>query len=236
LCDDMRAHHVLNPGARVGCDRLMLVRFPYIDLDGHSHGDGEIIVLDTVAQQVSQIFTILHAQKFPIAKAHLMNTYDGDDDASMADNNTSAFNDRDKTGGGTKSLHAYGVAIDVNPVQNPYIKHSSKADIFSPPSGSAYADRLAGRQQKAEASGMAEAIVDVFADHGFTIWGGDWHNPTDYQHFQVSSHLAQQLIALSPEDARAQFGRYVERYLNCRKDASLADAADRKKCAKKAEL
>src|SRR3954452_8484892 len=94
LCTDMKAHHVMRPDAPVGCERLVLVRFAYIGFEGQQHGDGELVALAALADQVSAIFAELKALRFPIAQARLMNAYNGDDDASMEANNTSAFNDR----------------------------------------------------------------------------------------------------------------------------------------------
>ena len=163
-----------------------------------------------------------------------MNDYDGDDDASMADNNTSAFNVREITGGSTISLHAYGLAIDVNPVQNPFAKRSGTTLNFSPPSGVENANRLNERPGKPNRPGMAEAVVDVFADHGFLIWGGYWDDPIDYQHFQVSRKLAEKLAKLSPDEARRAFDRHVDRYRNCRR-AAPRGAEARAKCIKAAD-
>jgi hypothetical protein len=67
---------------------------------------------------------------------------------------------------------------------------------------------------------MAEPVIDVFADNGFSIWGGDWHNPIDYQHFQVSRGLVEQLIRVSSEEAKATFDKQVERYRQCRQGDS----------------
>jgi hypothetical protein len=63
---------------------------------------------------------------------------------------------------------------------------------------------------------MAEAVIDVFADGGFLIWGGTWKSVIDYQHFQVSRSLAQQLARASPAEAKALFREHVERYRSCR--------------------
>jgi hypothetical protein len=159
-----------------------------------------------------------------------MNHYDGNDDASMADNNTSAFNDRAITGGGAVSLHAYGLAIDINPIQNPYAKRSGATLMFSPPSGVENANRLDDRPWKKPRSGMAEKVIDVFADHGFLTWGGYWDDPIDYQHFQVSRKLAEELAGLAPAQAAAVLERHVKRYRLCRSAAARGKASNRSKC------
>ena len=141
LCRDMRSTKVLNPGAPVGCERLRLVRFSYVGFDGATHDDGELVVLDAVADHVLAIFVALRSRAFPIASARLMNHYHGNDDASMARNNTSAFNVRRVEGTNSMSLHAYGVAIDLNPIQNPYVERGARGIEVSPPAGSGYVGR-----------------------------------------------------------------------------------------------
>jgi hypothetical protein len=211
LCDDMRKHNVIRAGAVVGCERLRVVKFSYLGFDGNIHDDGEIMLMDAAAENVLRIFAKLREIGFPVAKARLINHYDGSDDASIADNNTAAFNSRNVAGTNSLSLHAYGLAIDINPVQNPYVQRSGGKSIFSPPASVAYADRLNGQPDKRLRLGMAEAVIEVFAHEGFAIWGGHWKSP-DYQHFQVSRDLAQQLARFSPAQARDVFRQHVERY------------------------
>ena len=229
LCDDMKRHNVIRAGAIVGCERLKLIKFSYLGFDGATHTDGEIMVIDAAAENVLHIFTRLREMGFPIAKARLINHYDGDDDASIADNNTSAFNSRNVAGTNALSLHAYGLAIDLNPVQNPYVQRSAGKLTFSPPAGAAYANRLKGQPEKRLRLGMAESVIDVFADEGFSVWGGYWKSATDYQHFQVSRSLAQQLARLAPAQAKTVFAQHVERYRACRRKSG-ADAS-RSGCA-----
>ncbi len=191
LCRDMRSTKVLNPGAPVDCERLRLVRFSYVGFDGATHDDGELVVLDAVAEHVLAIFVALRSRAFPIASAHLMNRYHGSDDASMARNNTSAFNVRRVEGTNSMSLHAYGVAIDLNPIQNPYVERGARGNEVSPPAGKVYVSRHDRRP------GMAEAAIELFAHHGFAQWGGYWPRGIDYQHFQVGRRLAGQLVDIA---------------------------------------
>src|SRR5215470_10912268 len=158
LCGDMAKHNVIRAGAIVGCERLKLIKFSYFGFDDRIHGDGEIMVMDAAAENVLRIFTKLRKMRFPIAKARLINHYDGDDDASIADNNTSAFNSRNVAGTNTLSLHAYGLAIDLNPLQNPYVQRSGGKLTFSPPAGAAYAGRLKDQPKKQLRLGMAESV------------------------------------------------------------------------------
>jgi hypothetical protein len=204
LCADMKAHHVMCADAPVGCERLALVRFAYVDFEGREHGDGELVVLDAAADQVLKIFAALKARRFPLQQARLMNAYDGDDDASIEANNTSAFNDRRVIGTNSISMHAYGVAIDINPVQNPSYDRVNGVRVLVPKAGAEHADRKRLR------AGMAESVIDVFAAHGFTVWGGRFRD-ADYQHFQIDRALAQRLVRLPPAEARAMFNALAQR-------------------------
>jgi D-alanyl-D-alanine carboxypeptidase len=225
LCRDMRSTKVLNPGAPVGCERLQLVRFNYLGFDGATRDDGELVVLDAVADHVLSIFVALRGRSFPIASAHLMNRYRGDDDASMARNNTSAFNVRRVEGSNAMSLHAYGLAIDINPIQNPYVERGARGIEVSPPAGNGYVTR---RNQR---PGTAEAVVDLFAHHGFAQWGGYWPRGIDYQHFQVGRRLAGLLVTLSHPKARATFEQHVERVRACIQAARQRGERTSRACA-----
>jgi hypothetical protein len=230
LCDDMKQHNVIRAGAPVGCERLSLIKFSYLGFDGSIHADGEIMVMDAAAKNVLGIFTRLRDMRFPIAKARLINHYDGNDDASIADNNTSAFNSRNVAGTNSLSLHAYGLAIDINPLQNPYVQRSGEKLAFSPPAGAAYANRLDDQPERQLRRGLAESVIDVFADEGFFIWGGYWKSAIDYQHFQVSRSLAQQLASLSPAQGRVVFTQHLERYRACRRKGGAE--ASRSNCSR----
>jgi hypothetical protein len=210
LCTDMRLHKTLKSGSVVDCRRLALVTFSYFGFDGEIHHDGELVVLDAAADRVANIFEKLIELHFPIQRARLLDHYDGDDEASMADNNTSAFNDRSIAGSASVSIHAYGLAIDLNPVQNPSCERRQGALHISPKSGEDFLNRADARP------GMAEAVVDIFAENGFPIWGGDWQNPIDYQHFQVGRDLARRLAQASSADAKVIFETQIEQYQRCR--------------------
>src|SRR5262249_15945903 len=154
----------------------------------------------------------LRDRKFPLSSAKLMNQFDGDDDASMAVNNTSAFNFRAVAGGGRISQHSFGVAIDLNPLINPYIRRSGKGTVVEPPAGRAYLNRRNVRPGMVETMigpGKAETVVDLFAHHSFAGWGGYWRNPVDYQHFQLGRSFTAQLVRMPYNDAKAAFERHV---------------------------
>src|SRR5271165_6657016 len=206
LCDDMRRHHVKSMFP--SCERLRLVRFSYINFRGETQNDGSAIVLDAIANEVLLLFDDLRLAHFPIEKAQLMTAYDGNDDLSINDNNTSSFNDRNIAGSSRLSMHAFGAAIDINPQNNPFLLRG-KRQIVKPVSGSAYLDR------SVNSPGMAEQVRAIFAEHGFIIWGGEWRNPLDYQHFQLSRDLAEKLVALPEKEAREYFESYVRTYRKC---------------------
>jgi D-alanyl-D-alanine carboxypeptidase-like protein len=215
LCNDMKSHNVLHGGAPVGCDRLKLIRFEHVGFDGLLHR-GEIVVMDAAADHVRRVFGLLVEMKFPIEKAKLMNYYNGSDDEAIADNNTSGFNHRSVEGGNALSLHAYGLAIDLNPKQNPYVKRNRSGIVLSvsPPSSIDHVSRPRSRANPR--LGMAESVVDLFAEHGFSVWGGYWPYEVDYQHFAVSRSLALHLARLSPVNAQALFEENVRSYVTCR--------------------
>jgi hypothetical protein len=228
LCNDMVAHRVLKADAPVSCERLRLIKFAYFGFDGNSHEDGEMVVMDAVAEHVLQAFVQLREKRFPIAKSRLMNAYEGDDDASMVDNNSSAFNQRPIEGSGAISLHSYGLAIDLNPVQNPYLKRTDATLTVQPEAGAENINRLNDRPGKIPRAGLAEDAIDVFADNGFLVWGGYWDDPIDYQHFEVGRALANKLVQSSPALARELFEDHVRKYLKCRQ--SRQDERGRSAC------
>lgn len=140
---------------------------------------GELIVNMKVAEEVIEIFRELYEAKFPIEKIGLIDEYDANDDLSMSDNNTSAFCYREITGSSGKlSNHSYGIAIDINPAQNPYVKNNT----VLPEIGKEYLDRENIRK------GMiveGDACYNAFKSRGWT-WGGEWQSLKDYQHFEYS--------------------------------------------------
>ena len=111
----------------------------------------------------------------------LIDEYDGDDTASMEDNNTSCFNYRVVEGSDSLSKHAYGLAIDVNPFYNPYVTYEKDgAERVSPAAAMGYADRSVNFPYKIDEEDLC---CRLFKEHGF-IWGGNWNSLKDYQHFQ----------------------------------------------------
>ncbi len=229
----MRDGKVLSTENPVGCERLMRVSFPYRDFEGRRHDDGNVVVLDVVAPEVQVIFHALLQRGFPLHKAMPLEAYQGDDEASMADNNTSAFNGRPMTGGSAWSKHAYGVAIDIDPLQNPYIgKDAGKQILVLPP-----AARGQYQSRSPMRPGMAEDVQDIFFRHGFMIWGGNWKQPIDYQHFEIGSRdFIARLLSLPLQDARREFSSYANTYATCMSGNAIANLAVRRKaCAGKSK-
>lgn len=170
---------------REGCpvppEDLRKVRLTYLGLDGRAHR-GELVVASAVTPDVVKIFRSLYHDRYPIERMRTVDHYDADDDLSMADNNTSAFNCRPITGGTAWSNHSYGRAIDLNPVLNPYV---SAGGTVLPPNGAPYADRTRTDPGLIHAG---DPTVRAFADHGWD-WGGYWTSPIDYQHFEKPTEI-----------------------------------------------
>ena len=170
-----------HPGCPVPIADLRLITMDHWGFDGQPHR-GELVVHKTVADGVVSVFGRLFAARFPILRMERIEHFDGDDDASMAADNTSSFNCREITGGSGFSVHSWGMAIDINPVENPYIRDG----VVLPPASEAYLDRLDVRP------GMivdGDLVVEAFASIGFT-WGGDWERLKDYQHFEIADPAA----------------------------------------------
>jgi hypothetical protein len=164
-------------GCPVGVEALRAVEVSHFGFDGEVHA-GTLVVATEVAEDIVEIMFTLFTNAFPIERMEPVDVYEGDDDLSMAANNTSAFNCRPVTGGSSWSEHSFGSAIDVNPLVNPYVIGGT----VLPPEGAAYADR------NLDAPGMihdGDLVVEAFATHGW-IWGGTWSSPKDYQHFSTS--------------------------------------------------
>ena len=166
------------PGCPVAPDGLRLVRLTYWGFDGTSH-TGSIVVASSVSDLMVVAFRTLYNQRFPIRRMEPVSVFGGDDDASMAADNTSAFNCRAAVSDGPAhwSNHAYGLAIDVNPVENPYLFGGE----VLPPAGADFADRSSYRPGMAVAGGV---LPSAFAGVGWS-WGGTWASP-DYQHFSAN--------------------------------------------------
>jgi hypothetical protein len=165
------------PGCPVGLGALRYLRISHMGMDG-TERLGEMVVHRDTVPALAGVFRHVWDEGFPIERMRLVDDYGGSDDASMAANNTSAFNCRSVAGTTRWSEHAFGRAIDINPVQNPYVR-GGRVD---PPAGGSYLDRRAVRPGMLVAGGP---VVGAFRFVGWG-WGGDWSSGKDYQHVSAS--------------------------------------------------
>jgi D-alanyl-D-alanine carboxypeptidase len=167
-------------GCPVAVSRLRYLRIGYWGFDRRTHR-GEMIVAPSAVRPIRRAFARLFRARFPIRRMRLVDAYGASDYASIEADNTSAFNCRRATGATRWSEHAYGRAVDVNPIENPYVyPDGSTAHRAS----RRYLDRSRHRRGTAFRDGV---LVRAFARAGWS-WGGDWRPPsaTDYQHFSAT--------------------------------------------------
>jgi D-alanyl-D-alanine carboxypeptidase len=166
------------PGCPVPPSQLRAIRLAYWDFDG-TRRLGTLVVNESAVRAAETVFRRLYRARFPIRSIRPVDAFHGSDDRSMAADNTSGFNCRKAvaTGPASWSEHAYGLAIDVNTVENPY----HEAGRWLPAAGARYADRTDVRPGMAVAGGV---LVEAFASVGWG-WGGRWSDP-DYQHFSAN--------------------------------------------------
>ena len=160
--EDLRYLHVLHMG-----------------FDGQTK-EGELVVNKAIAEDVLAIFKQLYEAEYPIEKVRLVDEYDADDEASMSDNNSSAFNFRFISHTTTISKHGLGMAVDINTLYNPYVKTVNGKLSIEPANAEAYVDRSGDFPHKIDHDDLC---YKLFTQYGFT-WGGDWEHSKDYQHFE----------------------------------------------------
>jgi hypothetical protein len=165
------------PGCPVAPGHLREIRLSYVGFDRRAHV-GTLIVNAKVAGAVVRVFKMLYRARFPIKRMRPVDAYHGSDPRSMAADNTSGFNCRRAVAAGPPSwsMHAYGLAIDVNTVQNPYVQPGQPVE---PKAGAAYLNRSDHRRGMAYPGGV---LVKAFGSIGWG-WGGNWAGSPDYQHF-----------------------------------------------------
>jgi hypothetical protein len=163
-------------GCPVAPAQLRRVRLSYWGFDRRAH-TGALIVNASAVGDVVPVFRRLYRARFPIRRMRPIDAYRGVDERSLEADNTAAFNCRYAVAPGPKrwSVHAYGLAIDVNPVENPYLEGGR----VHPGAGRAYLDRSNVRPGMAVPRGL---LVRAFAAVGWE-WGGRWRGTPDYQHF-----------------------------------------------------
>lgn len=160
-------------------EELRYVRVLHTGFDGETR-IGELVVNQAIADDVTAVFSELYHAGYPIEKIRLIDDYDADDERSMADNNSSAFNFRFISHSTTLSNHARGMAIDMNPKYNPYVKTVDGRENCEPANAWEYVDRMAEFAYKIDTEDLC---YQVFTKYGFS-WGGSWTGAKDYQHFE----------------------------------------------------
>lgn len=170
-----------HPNDVIGYDDLRYVRVQHYGFADEIRS-GELIVNQEIADDIARIFYELFQQHYPIEQMVLVDDFGADDDLSMSANNTSAFNFRVIDGTDMLSNHAYGMAIDINPRINPWVRGFS----IAPANGAEYAERDPALCTGTYCDLMiqrGDVIFRLFEQYGFS-WGGDWIDTKDYQHFE----------------------------------------------------
>ena len=171
------------PNPNIQRSDLRYLKVLHWDYDNQPH-HGELICNKLIANKLITIFKELYRLHYPIEKIRLPDEYDADDERQMRDNNTSCFNYRTVPGSKKLSKHALGLAIDINPLYNPYIRTRKDGSIeILPANAKPYANRKAKFLYKLE---PGDPCHRLFLQHGFT-WGGSWRTSKDYQHFQSNT-------------------------------------------------
>lgn len=159
---------------------LRYLQLSYYDATGKEH-IGEIVCNKMIANDLVKIFKELHKHQYPIERMQLVDDYDADDEVSMSNNNTSCFNYRTIAGSTKLSKHAMGLAIDINPLYNPYVRRKKDGNyIVQPANARKYINREKVWPYKIE---LGDLCYRLFVKYGFK-WGGSWSHFQDYQHFE----------------------------------------------------
>lgn len=164
----------------VPLDCLRYVTVSHYGFDSKIH-TGELIVNADIAQKIVSVFQELFSACYCIEKMRLVDEYNADDLLSMADNNSSCFNYRTIEGTTTLSNHSKGLALDINPLYNPYVRTINGSISILPKNGVPYADRSICCPYYIRKN---DVCYNIFTKHGFT-WGGEWEHAKDYQHFEI---------------------------------------------------
>jgi len=161
--------------ARIGFDELRYLTLYHYDFDNHIQ-QGEMVCNKAIAHDLLCIFRTLFAETYPINSIRLVDDFDASDEASMQANNTSCFNYRTIAGSHKLSRHVFGMAVDINPLQNPCVKGTR----IRPSTATDYVDRSKQFPHKIDDNDLCKK---TFESHGFR-WGGRWRSVKDYQHFE----------------------------------------------------
>lgn len=169
--------YVANP--HIQRQDLRYIRILHWDYDEKTH-QGELICNRLIADKLIAIFRELYKAHYPIQRMRLPDEYDADDERQMRDNNTSCFCYRNVSGSKNLSKHARGLAIDINPLYNPYVRYRNGKQIVEPANATPYVNRSKPFRYKIDKNDLC---YKLFIKHGFT-WGGAWRTMKDYQHFE----------------------------------------------------
>lgn len=161
-------------------EELRYLHILHVGFDNNTH-EGELIVNKRIAEDVLDIFKELYKAGYKIEKVRLIDEYNAQDELSMRDNNSSAFNFRYISYSTTLSKHAKGLAVDINTLYNPYIKQVDGRLNIEPANAVQYVDRNRQFPHKIDHDDLC---YKLFTKYGFE-WGGDWEDSKDYQHFEI---------------------------------------------------
>lgn len=167
--------------ARIARSDLRYLQLSHYDAKGNTH-IGEMVCHKLIAKQVVAVFRELYEARYAIERMQLIDRFDADDERSMRANNTSCFNYRMVAGTNRLSAHAQGMAIDLNPFYNPYVRNVQGKRRVDPQGSEPYADRRKSFPYKIDKEDLA---FKLFFKYGFR-WGGSWRYSKDYQHFEAS--------------------------------------------------
>lgn len=165
----------MSDNATIGFDELRYLTVFHYDYEGNIK-KGELVCNKAIANDLLFIFRALFSKAYPINSIRLVDDFDASDEASMQANNTSCFNYRTVARSKTLSKHAFGMAVDINPFENPYVKGS----FVQPSTAGVYVDRNKDFPHKIDEEDFCK---EVFESFGFR-WGGHWRSVKDYQHFE----------------------------------------------------
>lgn len=160
-------------------ENLRYIHVLHVGFDNQVH-EGELVVNKDIADDVLEIFKELYESGYQIEKVRLVDEYDADDESSMSDNNSSAFNFRFISHTTKISKHGMGMAVDINTLYNPYVKTVDGELSIEPANAADYVDRSRDFSHKIDHDDLC---YKLFTEHGFE-WGGDWTHSKDYQHFE----------------------------------------------------
>lgn len=166
---------------------LRYLQVLYKDLAGKTQ-QGEMVCHQAIAAKLVAIFQELYGAGYPIERMQLIDDFDADDERSMEANNASCFNYRLISHTNRISKHGLGMAVDINPLYNPYVKTVAGRLLIEPAAAAPYIDRRKAFPCKIT---VDDLCCQLFKAHGF-IWGGDWTDRKDYQHFELADDAIRQ--------------------------------------------